>query len=95
MKLRWSRQARQDLLRIGRYIAKDRPTAARRWVERLRQKARLAAENPNIGRIVPEYSRPDLREVLQGSYRIVYAVSDNEIVVLTVFEGHRLLSELG
>jgi toxin ParE1/3/4 len=91
MNLRWSRQARQDLLEIGRFIARDNREAARKWVERLRQKALLAAENPNIGRIVPEYSRPELREVLLRSYRIVYLVNDDSIVVVTVFEGHRLL----
>ncbi len=93
MRLRWSRQAQQDLLEIGRYIAKDNPTAARRWVERLRQKARHAAEFPNAGRVVPEYSRAELREVLLRTYRIVYRVCDDGIEILTVFEGHRLFPE--
>ena len=91
MRLRWSRRAKQDLLQIGRYIAKDNRKAARRWVERLRQKARRAAEHPNIGRVVPEHSRPELREVLLRTYRIVYIVTNDSVVVLTVFEGHRLL----
>ncbi len=90
MKLRWSRQAQRDLLEIGRYIAKDGRAAARRWVERLRQRARQAAAYPHAGRIVPEHSRPELREVLLRSYRIVYFVGDDAIEVLTVFEGHRL-----
>lgn len=33
MKLRWTRRARQDLIEIGRYIARDKPEAARRWAE--------------------------------------------------------------
>ena len=93
MKLRWSRRAQQDLLEIGRYIANDNRTAARRWVERLRQMARQAAEHPNAGRVVPEHSRLELREVLLRSYRIVYRVCDDAIEVLTVFEGHRLFPE--
>ncbi len=91
MKLRWSRQAQRDLLEIGRYIAKDDRAAARRWVERLRQRARQAAEHPKAGRIVPEHARPQLREVLLRSYRIVYLVGDDAVEVLTVFEGRRLL----
>jgi len=94
MKLRWSRQAQQDLLEIGRYISKDNRAAARRWVERLRQRTRQAAEHPEAGRVVPEHSRPELREVLLGSYRIVYLVGDDAIEVLTVFEGHRLIPSL-
>lgn len=94
MKLRWSRRAQEDLLQIGRYIARDSRSAARRWVGKLRQKALQAAEKPNIGRVVPEYSRPELREVLLKTYRIVYLQTDEGIVVVTVFEGHKLLPEV-
>jgi toxin ParE1/3/4 len=91
MKLRWTKRARGDLIEIGRYIARDKPEAARRWVERLRQCACAAAKQPRVGRRVPEVDREDLREVLVGNYRIVYEIHRAEIRVLTVFEGHRLL----
>ncbi len=91
MKLRWTHRARQDLVEIGRYIAQDKPEAARRWVERLRQRARAAAAMPHSGRKVPEVNREDVREVLVRRYRIVYQIHESEIRVLTVFEGHRLL----
>ena len=91
MKLRWSDHARRDLLAIGRYIARDNPPAARGWIEQLRERARLAAENPLTGRVVPEFGRDDVREVFLRSYRIVYSVGADAIDVLTVFEGHRLL----
>ncbi len=93
MKLRWSRRSQKDLLEIGRYIAKDNRRAASKWLERLRKRARQAAEHPLSGRMVPEHSRPDLREVLLRNYRIVYRVEADRIVVVTVFEGHRLFSE--
>ncbi len=67
MKLHWSRRAQQDLLEIGRYISKDNRAGARRWVARLRQRAHQAAEHPPAGRIVPEHSRQELREVLLRS----------------------------
>lgn len=91
MKLRWTTRAAEDLVAIQRYIAADKPQAGRTWVEKLRRRARLAAEAPLAGRIVPEIGRPDIREVLQGAYRLVYRVHDDAIVVLTVFEGHRSL----
>lgn len=91
MKLRWTQQARRDLLEIGRYIARDKPIAARRWVARLRQQAQQAADMPMTGRRVPEIGRDDVRETLLRSYRIVYLICDEEIRVLTVFEGHKLM----
>ncbi len=91
MKLRWSDHARRDLIAIGRYIARDNPDAARDWIEQLRERARLAAENPHAGRVVPELGREDVREVFLRSYRIVYGVGEDAVDVLTVFEGHRLL----
>ncbi len=91
MRLRWTKRARRDLVEIGRFIARDKPMAARRWVERLRQRARSAAELPQTGRKVPEVDRDDVREVLLRNYRIVYRIHGTEIRVLTVFESHRLL----
>jgi len=91
MKLRWTQRARRDLIEIGRYIATDRPGAARRWVETLRRQARRAVEFPHSGRRVPEFEREDLREILVSGYRIVYAVRQEAIEVLTVFDGHQRL----
>ena len=91
MRLHWTDRARRDLLDTGRYIALDNAVAARRWVERLRDKARHAAANPRAGRVVPEWQCDDVREVFLKTYRIVYRVQEDGVHVLTVFEGHRLL----
>jgi len=96
MKLRWTRRAEQQLVEIGRFIARDKPGAARRWVEVLRRRAVEAAERPLAGRVVPEIDREDVREVIVRGYRIVYRVGREVVEVLAVFEGHRLLrSALG
>lgn len=94
MRLRWTERAASDLIAIGEYIAADNPTAARAWVEKLRQRAVKASNMPRTGRVVPEIARDDVREVFQRTYRIVYRVVDDGIVVLTVFGGHRLLGKL-
>jgi plasmid stabilization system protein ParE len=88
MKLRWSARAVQQLYDIGDFIALDDPTAARRWIDRLRERARKAAAMPAAGRRVPELDREDIREVMLRTYRIVYRVDAGAIVVVAVFEGH-------
>jgi len=89
--LSWTFRARRDLRDIRRFIARNHPVAARRWIERLRKRARAAASAPLAGRRVPEVERHDVREVIVGAYRLVYRVLPGAIHVLTVFEGHRRL----
>ena len=91
MNLRWSKRAVRDLAQIHLYIEADDPDAADRWVRKLWQRAELASRTPMAGRIVPEYGRPDFREVFVKTYRIIYRVDGRDIVVITVIEGHRLL----
>jgi len=56
-------------------------------VDRLRQ-------FPASGRVVPERGDPTIREVLVGSYRIVYRLVNETAQVLTVFHGARLFPTL-
>jgi addiction module RelE/StbE family toxin len=93
MKLFWTETAKQDLQTIRHYIAADNPTTVKQWIMRLRERARNALHSPLAGRKVPEFSRDDIRELIEGNYRIIYQVFEDRIVVLTVFEGHRLFPE--
>jgi len=89
LRLRWSTRAEADLEAIGDYIARDNPEAAERWVTKILEQARRAADAPLAGRVVPEFRQNTLREFLLRSYRIVYRIHEEEVQVITVFEGHR------
>lgn len=89
MKVRWTNQAFTRLAGIEDYVATDSPTAAQRLVARLVRRASTLARAPNLGRRVPELPGSDLRELIEGNYRIVYRVRPPRIEILTVFEGHR------
>lgn len=95
MKLFGTETAKQDLIAIRKYISADNPTVAKRWIGRLRQRARNSLHAPLAGRIVPELAREDIRELIEGNYRVVYQVFDDRLVILTVFEGHQLLKQGG
>ena len=90
----WSHKARIDLLEMGDFIARDKHGAVSRWVDRIIAAVEGTAIFPSSGRIVPEVDREDIREIILDHYRIVYQTRGDEIIVLTVFEGHRLLSDL-
>jgi plasmid stabilization system protein ParE len=87
----WTPIARIQLLEIADAIHWDKPGAAARWVERLLTEAESLAEMPRRGRVVPELDRANTRELLMGNYRVIYRIEDEEIAILTVRHGRRLL----
>ncbi len=91
MKVVWTAKAVERLTEIEEFIARDDPARARKFVERLIGRGESLARSPRRGRIVPELSTPDIREIFEKTYRIVYRVQKARVEILTVFEGHRLL----
>ena len=67
--------AEGDLEEIVRFIARHNPDAAVRVGSELIARAEFLAQHPEIGRVVPEFSIPELREIICRSYRIIYRVS--------------------
>lgn len=66
--------ALNDLEAVVAYIAPHNPPAAERFGTNLLEEALSLETFPARGRIVPEFSNPDLREILFGPYRIVYRI---------------------
>ncbi|MEI6154522.1 MAG: type II toxin-antitoxin system RelE/ParE family toxin, partial [Deltaproteobacteria bacterium] len=85
-------QAIQDLTDIGEYIANDSERYAREVVQSLFESVHLLKSHPKTGRVVPEYRHTHIRELIRGSYRIVYRIVDKfRIDILTVHHSARLL----
>ena len=91
MNVIWTREALNRLLEIEEFIALDSPQRAESFVDYLIERGESIGQNPEIGRIVPEIANPDIREIIARKYRVVYRIQKDAIVILTVFEGHRLL----
>ena len=54
-------------------------------------------QHPKSGRIIPELERQGItqyRELIQGYYRIVYKISKDKVVILTVIDGRRNFEEI-
>ena len=91
MKVFWTKEALLRLQEIQDYISRDNPSIAIEFVDRLINLSETLVNNPKEGRVVPELSIENIRELLHKNYRTVYLVKKNTINVLTVFEGHQLL----
>lgn len=93
MKLFWTKEALHQLQDIEEFISRDNRIAAIEFVDKLISVAETIADYPEKGRIVPELSLDNIRELIHKNYRIVYLVKKNSIDILTVFEGHQLLKQ--
>ncbi len=91
MRVHWTQTAVEHLLAIYGHIAQDAPLYAQRTVDRLTQRSEQIATFPESGRMVPEYEAPDIREVIERPYRIVYRIKAEQIDVLAVVHGAQLL----
>lgn len=92
MNILWTREALHQLTEIEDFIAKDNTERAAKFVDEIAEHAEsVSPGEPRIGRMAPEISNPDIRELIFKKYRIVYRINKNNLEILTVFEGHRQL----
>ena len=89
--VRWTPQAADDLDASAEFIARDSPHFAGLFVADILQTVDRLADFPESGRIVPEIGDRSIREVIFGSYRIIYRRRNEVVEVLAVHHGARLL----
>lgn len=89
MKVHWTGAAEEHLDAIYAYITLDSPEYARRMVDRLTRRSQQIADFPFSGRKVPEYDIDEIREVMEGPYRIIYIIKPDQIDVVAVIHGAR------
>lgn len=87
MKVHWTETAIDHLAQIHAYISKDSPVYASRVVDRLTQRSKQIGRFPNSGRVVRESDHPQVREVIEGAYRIVYRIKEKQVDVIAVIHG--------
>jgi toxin ParE1/3/4 len=91
MKVIWSPLAIERATEQADYIARDKPEAARRWLESLFDSTLNLGELPNSGRKTPELDDPAFREIQYGSHRVLYRIEVGQVTILTVRHSRRLL----
>jgi toxin ParE1/3/4 len=91
VKINWTNFALQDLNEIADFISKDSVRYAQMTVKYLFESPTPLKTHPKAERIVPEFKEENFRELIRGSYRIVYRIVDkNRIDILTVHHSARL-----
>ena len=93
-RLIWSPRAVADLEAIHDHIALDSEQYAGLVVGRLVATPGRLLEFPESGRTVPEFGRPNLRELVVRPYRLVYRLQGDVVEVVTVFHAARMFPDL-
>ena len=89
--VRWTPQAADDLEATCLFIARDSPQLAATLADRVVRATERLASYPRSGRAVPELGIENIREITVGSYRVIYRIRQDEVHLLTVHHGARLL----
>lgn len=84
MRAEWSERALDQTREIFAYVARDRPNTATDIALGLFERAGLLAENPLQGTVWRAGTRSDIRSVLYLTYRLMYRVDRDRILVLAV-----------
>lgn len=84
MNVVWTETTQRHLDSIYDYIAKDSKYYALKTVDNLTRRSIQIGEFPLSGRMVSEIEAQNIREVIEGNYRIIYHITPNQIDVLAV-----------
>lgn len=90
----WTENSLSHLRNIREVLKSDSHQQAQLMMDRLLNESTWLKLNPRIGRIVPEIKNPEIRELLKGTFRIIYLYQDQEskVIVLAV---HQSMKDLG
>ena len=93
MQLYLTQSALEDLQQLKRYYAEQGlPDVGIALVQRILHALELTLQHPELGRMVPEFNQPELREILHPPFRLVYLRQAQQIHVVRVWRSERLLT---
>ena len=92
MKIFISSSAFRDLESIKEYYEEERvPQIGKQFVVSIIDHIQTLRDNPDIGRIVPEFGEAKIRELIHSPFRIVYLREQSSVHVIRVWRSERLL----
>jgi addiction module RelE/StbE family toxin len=96
-KVLWAGSAVQDLESIIAYIAEDSPANAKKILSKINKIVSDLYHSPHRGRFVPELQSQGIllyRELVVAPWRVMYRVSENTVLVLSVFDSRQNIEDI-
>jgi toxin ParE1/3/4 len=89
VRVTWSPLADEQVDNAIEYIAADRPSVALDWLEKLLHDVEPLAHFPDLGRVVPELQRDEIREILVAPYRVIYRRGESTVEIVALHHESR------
>lgn len=85
VQIKWLVSSKSDLKEIYEFIANDSKRYAKLQIQRIISHTQIIKSNLEIGKMLIELNRYEIREIVEGNYRIIYKIIDeNEVHILYV-----------
>jgi len=92
-----SRYAEDDLVEILDYYTTKNEVYAHKLLMVFEKRIEELKDYPESGRVVPELEKQNIleyRELVEGNYRIIYAIEDKIVTIHTIIDSRRNLEDL-
>ncbi|UOB19431.1 type II toxin-antitoxin system RelE/ParE family toxin [Abyssalbus ytuae] len=90
VQINWTVQSVNDLKSIADYISVDSVKYAKLQIIRIKTRTFILKSQSHAGKIVPEINKSNIRELIEGNYRIIYKiVSEQQVDILAVHHSSR------
>lgn len=90
--IRFAESAVTDLEEMVAWFAHQGvPDVGDRLVREIISSVELLADHPEMGRIVPEFQQPLLRELIRPPFRVVYRLGPGSVSVVRIWRAERVL----
>ena len=77
---------------ISWYAGQGAPEVGNRIAAEIMARIETLADHPEIGRIVPEFDQPLLRELIHPPFRIVYRCEPARVKIVRIWRSERVLA---
>ncbi len=85
MKIKWTRLASSDLVRVHEHLRPVAPAAAARVVRQLARAPHRLLDYPRIGEKLEAYGPREVRRIIVGDYELRYEIADATIFILRLW----------
>ncbi|MCB4784264.1 MAG: type II toxin-antitoxin system RelE/ParE family toxin [Sulfurovum sp.] len=96
-KVKWTSNAKEDLLNIVDYVKRDSLSTARKVYGQIKEKVQSSNFFPLRGGVVPELLKEGItiyRELIAQPWRIMYKIENDTVYIMAIFDSRQNIEEL-